>query len=141
MCHIYRDMKLVRRVAAAEKLAAALAPDATPIGAVARTGRVSFAQDPATGQAGPSTAARAPAAAGQPESAVGPSQEAGVEAKQAAGEPEAVELSPWDPPPRDEHGKVVDTRVFPQVRDADRVHAWRCVMMQRLERSSLLKCI
>ena len=117
VCHIYRDMKLVRRVAAAEKLAAALAPDATPTtGAASRASRVSFAPAPATAQAGPSAASSAaPAVVQQPDSNASPSQE-------APGEPEAAELSPWDPPPRDAYGKVDDNRVFPQVCDAKHVH-------------------
>lgn len=117
VCHIYHDMKLVRRVAAAGKLAAALAPDATPTaGAPPRASRVSFAQAPASAQAGPSAASSAAPAVVQPESTAGPSQE-------APGEPEVAELSPWDPPPRDAYGKVDDNRVFPQVCDAEHVYA------------------
>ena len=109
ICHIYRDMKLLARVAAAEKLSAALAPKAAPTPATTvRSALVSFDdQGHSPSQAGPSVAPGQPAAG-----AVG---EDGHVA--ATGGEVGTELSMWDPPPRDElpHGKINDTRTFPQV--------------------------
>lgn len=120
VCHIYRNMKLVRRVAASEKLAAAVSSEAvsTTAGA-AHGGRVSFAAEgPGAPQAGPSAAGSSSTMDARKETAAGPSQE-------AEAVPEAAEVSPWDPPPREEHGKAGDTRTFPQVRACRVKRFWR----------------
>ena len=100
-------MKLVGRVAAAEKLSSALTPRAAPTTATTgRVAQVSIAdQSQISSQARPS-AAPSRAAAG----AAKRDEHEGVEEAGA-------DLSVWDPPPREElpHGKINDTRTFPQV--------------------------
>lgn len=96
-------MKLVGRVAAAGKLAAALIPKAEPTPAASDT-RVSFSDQSPAGPSGSKDT-------GEEETGA---ETAGVE---------AAEGSIWDPPPREElpFGKVNDTRTFTQVR------MWRSV--------------
>lgn len=119
-------MKLVGRVAAAGKLAAALIPKAesTPAAAAPDT-RVSFSdQSPA----GPSGSKDAAGAAGEEESG----------AEMTGGE--APEGSVWDPPPRVElpFGKVDDTRTFTQVRMLDSL---LCLSPRTLHKKMIFKVL